>query len=279
MPVRCDLPDDPNVIAIAAELKTEEDAVVGKLIRLWRWANQHMVDGNAAGVTEIWIDRYVRAPGFARALQNVGWLTIADGSIIIPKFERYNSEGAKRRLLTARRAAKSRTKSNAASVTKSAPTEQNRIEENIKGQTGQKGSTREGGTTGQAGCLTRDFLFSIESQVEGVFRRLGYTGGDGAVIWRAVALWQQGRLAEAWIHDAAQGAALNAKRNPVGFFRTALAELAAREGIDLDVLLGSITLPKDANRGPPRGVKFGSLRQGTGSDERDPDEVMQREAP
>ena len=63
--MRCDLPEDPTVISIAADLHLTEDAVVGKLLRLWAWADRHLVDGYAPGVTASWVDDLVRAPGFA----------------------------------------------------------------------------------------------------------------------------------------------------------------------------------------------------------------------
>jgi hypothetical protein len=111
LPIRIDLNDDPAVIAVAAACDLDEFAVCGRLLKLWGWANRNTVDGNAegnaVGVTESWVDRYLSAPGFARALIAVGWLarTGGDGSPVLcfPKFERWNSQGAKKRALTAQR--------------------------------------------------------------------------------------------------------------------------------------------------------------------------------
>lgn len=125
---------DPAVIGIAAALDMDEFAVVGRLHALWSWADQHTTDGNAVSVTEKWIDRYVSATGFAQALVTVGWLELTERGAQIPNFEAHNGESGKRRALTAKRAAKHRTvKSNATSVTKSAPREEKRREE-IKGE-------------------------------------------------------------------------------------------------------------------------------------------------
>jgi len=130
IPMRTDLRDDPAVIAIAAELGVEEDLILGKLHRFWSWANRQTVDGNAPSVTKMWLDRHLCAQGFAQALENVGWLECSDLGIRVPNFERYNSQSAKRRLLTARRVAAIRhRKRNAASVTKCAPREEKRREE------------------------------------------------------------------------------------------------------------------------------------------------------
>lgn len=125
--MRLDLADDPAVIGLAARLGLDEFGVVGRLHRLWVWANQQLADGNAASVTEKWIDRYTMTPGFAAALVEVGWLTVDGGGFSIPKFDRWNSKGAKKRLLTSRRVKDHR---NAPSVTKALPEE--RREENKK---------------------------------------------------------------------------------------------------------------------------------------------------
>lgn len=121
LPIRCDLHDDPAVISIAAAVGVDEFAVVGRLVRLWSWANEQLADGNAPGVTVSWIDRYLSLPGFAMAMVKAGWLTEAEGGVAFPKFDVWNSQGAKRRLLTSKRVQQHRAngnaKSNAPSVT------------------------------------------------------------------------------------------------------------------------------------------------------------------
>ena len=104
--MRNDLADDPAVIKIAARLNLDEFAVVGRLHRLWSWADRQTTDGNALGVTEAWIDRYTSTPGFTAALIAVGWLTLSGDGITFPKFGRHNGESAKKRALTAKRVAK-----------------------------------------------------------------------------------------------------------------------------------------------------------------------------
>lgn len=128
--MRVDLREDPDVISIATATDLDEDAVVGKLHRVWSWADQQTADGNAHSVTRAWLDRYVGVTGFASAMEKVGWLLVTDGGIQIPDFDAHNSESAKRRALTAKRAAKHRNaKRNATSVTKCAPREEKRRED------------------------------------------------------------------------------------------------------------------------------------------------------
>ena len=107
--VRTDLPNDPAVIGVAVQLGLDEDTVVGKLVRLWAWANRHTRDGNVIGVTDTWIDKHIDTPGFCIALSKVGWLILDRAgdtvSIRFPKFERHNGQTSKHRALTAIRVA------------------------------------------------------------------------------------------------------------------------------------------------------------------------------
>ena len=108
-------PDKPEVIAIADILGIDQDAVLGKLVRLWIWADEQTFDGNAGGngvsVTNTFINRRVFLNGFAEAMEKVDWITSnSDGSVTFPNFNRHNGETAKKRALTAKRVAKHRLK-------------------------------------------------------------------------------------------------------------------------------------------------------------------------
>ncbi|WP_171893877.1 hypothetical protein, partial [Serratia marcescens] len=107
------------------------DAVLGKLIRLWSWADQQTIDGNAdcnaVSVTKSAIDRITFVRGFAEAMLKVGWLALDGEKLVFPNFERHNGNSTKKRALTNRRVANLRDSqrseapnSNAHSVTKKA---------------------------------------------------------------------------------------------------------------------------------------------------------------
>jgi hypothetical protein len=70
-----DLSEDPIVIAMASRLHIDEFSVVGRLHRIWSWADRHLNDGLALGITPEWIDTFVRLEGFSNALLEVGWLS------------------------------------------------------------------------------------------------------------------------------------------------------------------------------------------------------------
>lgn len=110
-------PDKPEVVKLAAALGLDQDAVVGKLVRLWIWADQQSVSGNALTVTNMFIDRITFCNGFAVGLVKVGWLSGREGLLTIPNFDRHNGQTAKNRAITNRRVATHRAKGNYETVT------------------------------------------------------------------------------------------------------------------------------------------------------------------
>lgn len=99
----------PTVARLAELLDLDDpDFVVGKLARLWVYADQHTVSGLLAHATAKTVDRLVEWPGFAAALAAVGWGRPEDGGFRIERFEEHNTASTKKRLLHARRVAKSR---------------------------------------------------------------------------------------------------------------------------------------------------------------------------
>lgn len=112
------LPDKPEVVAMANQLAMDRYAVAGRLLAVWTWFDRHTVDGTAPGVTPAFIDSLVAQELFAAAMTAVGWLSLRNGSLAVPKFSRHISKSAKARALAAERVQRSR---NAPSVTKPLP--------------------------------------------------------------------------------------------------------------------------------------------------------------
>ena len=81
-------PDKPEIFQIAELLNIDPDAVLGKLVRIWAWADQQTIDGNAGSVTKGVLDRLAFITGFADALITVGWLAYVDEKLVLPNFER-----------------------------------------------------------------------------------------------------------------------------------------------------------------------------------------------
>lgn len=106
--LECTTPDKPEIIRMAATLRIDQDAVVGKLLRLWVWADQNSVNGEGVTITAAFIDRLTNRRGFAAAMRSTGWLVGDDGAMTFPKFERHNGITAKMRAESNRRMKKSR---------------------------------------------------------------------------------------------------------------------------------------------------------------------------
>jgi len=128
--------DKPEVLAIAARLGLDQDAVVGKLCKIWAWFDTHTVDGNADSVTFAFFDRLAGVTGFTEQVALVGWIHQNGQTLSLKNFVYHNGETAKSRALGKNRTEKYRinAKSNAASVTKPSPEkrrEENRREEDI----------------------------------------------------------------------------------------------------------------------------------------------------
>ncbi len=136
-------PDKPEIYQLAEVLGIDPDTVLGKLIRIWAWADQQTIDGNANGnaacVTKSAIDRITFMPGFADALLQVGWLRYEGNVLIFPNADRHNGESSKKRALTKKRVTEHREnkkKSNASGVTpaypKALPEVEVELEEELK---------------------------------------------------------------------------------------------------------------------------------------------------
>lgn len=164
--------DKPEVVAIADLLDISEQHVVGCLLWVWSWFDQHTEDGrtrlktgNACSVTKTFIDRRVSVTGFADAMQKVGWLVQHDDGVTIPAFDKHNGKSAKKRALTARRVAKSKSKTGNAEVTQQAlPREEKRRDKssNSRGSSNSSARAREGESPSDcqddAGCSDRNAL-------------------------------------------------------------------------------------------------------------------------
>lgn len=105
-------PDKPEVFQLSEVLELDPDAVLGKLVRLWAWADQQTIDGNAkcnaVSVTKNAIDRIAFVTGFADAMLGIGWLAYEGEILVFPNFERHNGNSSKKRALTNSRVTKSR---------------------------------------------------------------------------------------------------------------------------------------------------------------------------
>ena len=126
--MRTNLDTDWRVIEMAGHLGIPELHVVGCLWKLWTWADQHTLDGNAIRVTSVTLDRFTGVTGFAEALRKVGWLEGRDNALSFPRFAEHNGQTAKNRAETNKRVAKHRNANTVTSVTQKPLPEKRREE-------------------------------------------------------------------------------------------------------------------------------------------------------
>ena len=98
-------PDKPEVFEIAQSLNIDPEAVFTKLFRVWSWFDQHSENGNAPLTLRALLDSRAGVPGFADAMEKVGWLRVDGNVLSLPNFDRHVGKSAKKRALTARRVA------------------------------------------------------------------------------------------------------------------------------------------------------------------------------
>jgi hypothetical protein len=103
--MRTDLQTHPKIVRILSALrpqsvgdKSESYRVIGGLHAAWSVFDAHSTDGKLRGYTPDLLDHVIGWPGFARAMEAVGWLTF-DGieTLALPEFEAHNGQSAKRR--------------------------------------------------------------------------------------------------------------------------------------------------------------------------------------
>jgi hypothetical protein len=106
--IEMETPDKPEVVNMAAILRMDQDAVTGKLFRIWTWADRNSIDGEAMPITCAFLDRLTTKRGFSAAMRQVGWLAGEDGNLTFPGFYRHNGITAKARAESNRRMANTR---------------------------------------------------------------------------------------------------------------------------------------------------------------------------
>lgn len=121
--MRTCLSEEPEVIGIAARLGMDVDLVVGKLHRVWSWADKRTSNGRIANTDYARLDVIARAQGFSDAMASENWLSRdEDGTIVFPRWGTYNPKSAKKRKLAAHRQARKRKRDKRGRVTRTSRT-------------------------------------------------------------------------------------------------------------------------------------------------------------
>lgn len=109
IPMRTDLWDCPEVVRIlsatcpqvvhgSSERVRKQSEIIGALYRTWSLFDTYTEDGILHGYDSNTLNTMVGIENWAENLQHVGWLTIEPQALVMPGFEKYLSNSAKRRL-------------------------------------------------------------------------------------------------------------------------------------------------------------------------------------
>lgn len=263
-----DLPQKAEFVRIVTVTGLTPDVVLGRLALFWIWVDRHAGAQNVRGVSAVSLAHI--AGGDEKFWRDAAgeWLRFTSDGIEIPGWKKRFDKSAKRRALDARRKRAVRPppvrtpaeeKRTPCGTTEEQKTADDRREECVNGQ-----KTVDRDRIGRSAAasdhalifLDEDTLERASRFVGNLFKRCGYSGTDGAILWKAgvlVACPPPGApaLAEGWVVSAAEGTRLNAKASPLGHFRTVLREQAAAKGVDSDAALKALRLPKGFEAGPP----------------------------
>ena len=101
--------EKPEVYQMAALLKIDVHSVVGKLLTVWAWFDDHTEDGTAPTSVIPMLDGKT-CRGFCAAMQDpkVKWLTVDGDTVSIANYDKHNSASAKKRANDRKRKTKSR---------------------------------------------------------------------------------------------------------------------------------------------------------------------------
>lgn len=112
--VDCNIDSKPEVLEIADRVDCDIEVVVGRVVRLWAWAQLNCTDGEA----RVSMRTLCRIAGgdaaFWTAVRDSGWLVLEDQAIVIPRWDERFSQAAKARRLHARRSADSESRRSSA---------------------------------------------------------------------------------------------------------------------------------------------------------------------
>lgn len=278
IPVCRNTPRCAELVRIATKTKRRRRDVLGVLVEFWLWVSLETEDGFLAGyqLADLPVVIDDTDPSFWQAVADEGWIQVRDDGLMVPENQEtpFLERGAKSRLLKARRQAEWRagaTKGDAEASTaastsaslETSPTETETETETDSVLSSNKRSEPIKESIGESAPKSADLLISeeelgrAEQQIASLFKRAGYNGKDGLLLWQLGVLVQVGVIPESVAHSVCNGAGMNARRNPIGFVRKALTEECAKLGIDLKRTLSSMRFPRMLHKGPPKKLMAG----------------------
>lgn len=94
---------DGDAVALLSRRCRAECEMIGALVKIWARFDELTTDGKLPAYTPELLDEAVGITGFCEALAAVGWLRIEPDAIVMPRFDNWLGQSAKRRLKNSQR--------------------------------------------------------------------------------------------------------------------------------------------------------------------------------
>ncbi|MBY4947028.1 conserved phage C-terminal domain-containing protein [Cupriavidus respiraculi] len=199
--MRTDLFTHPKVVRIASALKADRLRTVGGLMSVWCLFDAHSVDGKLEGYSLATIDDLIGWPGFAAAMNAVGWLDEGEESLVLPSFDTHNGQSAKRRAQDADRKREVRNLS-ASEADKKRTREEKRREEEKEDMSGKPDASQSREVLEYLNAKTGSAYRAVDSNLKLIADRLksGVTVADcKAVVDAKVQQWGKDAAMEQYL--------------------------------------------------------------------------------
>jgi len=101
-------PDKQEVLRISEILSMNPYEVLGRLVKVWIWADQNLKDGHSFVTSLSQISHVAGVTNFGEAMKESGWIVVKDGKLVFPNFLKHNGKSAKTRADSQKRQRQSR---------------------------------------------------------------------------------------------------------------------------------------------------------------------------
>lgn len=273
-----------EVVILASKLGRDRHEIAGRLMVLWEWCDENIVDGDLDSVSLdaslkigdtpfVFLDALLGLPGFAEAMNSpeVRWLTARSGGLLVfPNFGRHNGSTAKTRAYESRKKQRQRKSSPELSPNHGDKTGTREREEREKEKISIGDSNNREEQSSPSSHSPKDISRKREepptlppldlsgvdwadvyAMAEAVGKRLPPKTDDDRRAWIKYAIMAYVSFSESWLMSAADAAltAKQVKKSRVALFVEALT-CSAEEKFDVKkedfrVIFKRIRLPSD----------------------------------
>lgn len=262
IPAATNLARKPKVLGFARAGGICRHAATGLLVDFWGYVSEESNEGFIADIALADLPSLIGGNSeFWSAVAAAGWVSEADGGLQVAenKDHPWLKNGAKTRLLNARRQSAYRTNSIESNADRNAHGD-GRVTPNVtQGVTPtvtppplptEQTTDINRSVSVQSGILEFDRASATPIAIQ-LYRGTGSKKGDDPFLWQIAVLVAAGMISSDAAFDSLSATKHKPRRNPVGFFRNMLASKVGGKGA-LNHLLTAVKITKQFPREPPK---------------------------